>query len=562
LGAKVDQRRFCSFLCLALCIILGAAELSADQGGFILRKGFFKEITDAEATNFDIQSFRASGDGSKVVYFGWDGANYSLWVVDGDGQNNTLIETSFHPSSLFRGLMDISDDGSTIVYLRLTSLGDFTPEVTAYDVATMAKTTLLKQVPVSHYGTPENWYIEPQEYDGVTRLSGDGSKFFFINRFGPLFGAGGIWSGFTLYSVNTDGSGFAPVFEAREIQSIPGIGADTTSLVPWQGELAVDGDGSTIALAMSGSWGETDLVVMGGDGSNPLVIQDIRDGAFYGPSLDAAGAKIAYARGGTATAMTTGTFVSNTGLPNTPVQVDPASGYWNVYPHISTDGGSVVYNFDLGGGSSPSIRWAKANGSQRLPATHNVIQGRSPKAMVATGGTTVFTLASTSRDYPLDFKEIMRLDFGLTTFSNMPEVVSITGSPDMSVAVPESPYTFYYTATGSNLREMFSFPFTDDPGLLNFPGFGGFNTNGYLYDDGATNGDVSAGDNIFTDDWVELAQAPPAGVEDFYVRAGVATDQGTAAFADYLCTFGDIYGLIFSDDFESGDMIAWSSATP
>jgi Tol biopolymer transport system component len=558
----VDQRRFFGFLSLVLCIFLTAIlapDAGADQEGAILRKGFFKEITDAEASNIDIQSFRTSGDGSRVVFFGWDGANHSLWVVDGDGQNNTLIETSFQWLSLYRGLMDISDDGSTIVYIRLSSSGDTTPEVTAYDVATMAKTTLLKQVLVSSYGTPENWNIEPQEYDGVTRLSGDGSKFFFINRFGPIWGP--PWSGFTLYSVNTDGSGFAPVFEAREIQSIPGIGADTTSLVPWQGELAVDGDGSTIALAMSGSWGETDLVVMGGDGSNPLVIQDIRDGTFYGPSLDAAGAKIAYARGGTVTAITTGTFVSNTGLPNNPVQVDPASGYWSVYPHISTDGGSVVYNFDLGGSSVPSIRWAKADGSQRLPATHNVIQEKSAKAMVATGGTTVFTLASTSR-YPLDFKEIMRLDFGSTSFLNMPEVVSVTGSPDMSVAVPESPYTFYYNATGSNLREMFSFPFTDDPGLLSFSGFGGFNTNGYLYDDGATNGDVSAGDNIFTDDWVELDLPPPIGLVDFYVRAGVATDQGTAAFADYLCNFGETYSaIIFIDGFESGDTTAWSSAS-
>jgi hypothetical protein len=94
----MDQRRFLSFMSLVLCVLLVvvlAHDAGADQSGAILRKGFFKEITDAEASNFDIQSFRASGDGSKVVYFGWDGANHSLWVVDGDGQNNTLIDTSF-----------------------------------------------------------------------------------------------------------------------------------------------------------------------------------------------------------------------------------------------------------------------------------------------------------------------------------------------------------------------------------------------------------------------------------------------------------------------------------
>jgi hypothetical protein len=57
--------------------------------------------------------------------------------------------------SLYNGLYDISHVGSTIGYLRLSSVGDPTPEVTAYDVATTSKTTLLKFVPISYYGNPE-----------------------------------------------------------------------------------------------------------------------------------------------------------------------------------------------------------------------------------------------------------------------------------------------------------------------------------------------------------------------------------------------------------------------
>ena len=35
-----------------------------------------------------------------------------------------------------------------------------------------------------------------------------------------------------------------------------------------------------------------------------------------------------------------------------------------------------------------------------------------------------------------------------------------------------------------------------------------------------------------------------------------------AAFADYLCAFGDNYTEIFSDGFESGNTTAWSGVAP
>jgi hypothetical protein len=73
-------------VCLA---VLSAQPVAADEQGLLLRRGFFKELTNAEATAFTIQSFRISGDGAKIAYFGWDGTNHSLWVMDADGQNKT-----------------------------------------------------------------------------------------------------------------------------------------------------------------------------------------------------------------------------------------------------------------------------------------------------------------------------------------------------------------------------------------------------------------------------------------------------------------------------------------
>lgn len=542
---------------LGLVVIGGlTSAVTADQAGLIQRKGFFKEITDTEIRSFQIETFRMSADGSRIAYFGWNGSHNELRVVDSDGTDDTLVEEAVQHWGLLRGLYDISDDGSKIVYFRYTSIADPSPELVVYDVATMVRTLVFKLVPVSNWGTPENWVVEPQEDPKLLRLSGDGTKVFFINRFGPLIGIPG--SGFSIYSVNTNGSGLDAVFEARNIQSIPGIGVDTTSLVPWDGELATDFTGSMLAFAMSGSSAETDLVTMTGDGSNSMVIQDVRDGNFYGPAMSGDGTKIVYSRGGTTAPADTGTFVTGTALPQSPVRVEPASGYWGVFPEISSDGDTVVYNFDLGGGSSPAIRWAEAAGTRRLPITHPTVTATNAKAMVATGGQTIFMVGTTTRwGYP----ELMRFDFSTTPFAGMPEVHMVSGNPDMSIGMGAGPYTFYYSTTGTDLREMYSSPFTDDPAHLAFSGFWGFNTNGYLYDDGG-GGDVTAGDGIFTDDEVYLTEAPPGELEFFNVRAGVASDAGVASFADYLCAFGDRYSLIFTDGFESENTSAWSSATP
>jgi hypothetical protein len=529
------------------------ATVGADQDASIVRRGYFAELTDTESASFQIHHFRMTADGSRIVYFGWNGSYNELRLIDGDGSGDTLIEEAVQHQGLLNGLYDISDDGSKVVYFRYTSLADPSPEIVVYDVATTTTTLLLKSLPVSNYGTPENWTINPQNGTTLVRLSGDGTKLFFINRFGPFHGS--PESGFTIYRVNTDGSGVIPVLQTSQIASIPGIGADTYSVIPFEGEIATNETGSKFAIALAGTYGETDLVTMDGDGTNPAVIQDVRDGKFHGPSMSGDGTRIAYSRGGTTDPADTGIFVTNLGLPQSPVRVEPDSGYWGVYPHISSDGGSVVYNFDLGGGSSPSVRWAASTGALRLPVTHPVVTAYGGN-MVATGGDTVVFMGTTTR---WGYRELMRFDFDSTPFASMPAVDAVSGSPDMSIAIGTDPYTFYYSTTGDDLREMWSWPFTDDPALLQFSGFSGFSHGGYLYDDGA-GGDVTAGDGIFTDDAIYATLPPPDGLELFTVRAGVATDNGTAAFADYLCTFGDRYDELFSDGFESGDTSAWSQS--
>jgi len=539
-------------------ILLLTSTVTADQVGHIQRRGFFKEITDSEASSFQIESFRMSADGSRVAYFGWNGSFNELRVIDGDGTDDTLVEEAEQYWGLLRGLYDISDDGSKIVYFRYTSLADPTPELVVYDVATEVRSLVFKLVPLSNWGTPDLWVVEPQEDPKLLRLSGDGTKVFFANRYGPYYGDPTHgFSGFSIYTVNIDGSGLDAVLEAKDIQNIPGIGPDSTSPFPWDGELATDYTGSMLAAPLSGSWGDTDLVTMTGDGSNPVVVQDLRGGSFHGPAMSGDGMKIVYSRGGTTDPADTGIFVTGTTLPQSPVTVTPASGYWGVFPEISSDGGTVVYNFDLGGGSSPAIRRAEAAGTGRLPITHPTVTATNPKAMVAVGGQTIFMVGTTTRSgYP----ELLRFDLSSTPFMGMPRVDMVTGNPDMSIGMGAGPHTFYYSTSGADLREMYSWPFTEDPALLLFTGFWGFNTNGYLYDDGGGS-DVTAGDGIFTDDEVYLTEPPPGGLEFFTVRAGVASDNGVAAFSDYLCAFGDLYPLIFADGFGSGDTSAWGSTS-
>ena len=542
---------------LVVCSIALVASLAgADQDGYVKRKGFFKELTDSESVSFDIYNFRMTADGSKIVYFGWNGSYTELRIINGDGTNETLIEEAEQHQGLLNGLYDISDDGSKVVYFRYTSLGDPTPELVVYDVATMSKTQVLKTLSVSNWGIQDNWVLNPQNGGTFIRLSGDGTKIFFINRFGPYHGDGSATyphSGYTIYRVNTDGSGAIDILQGQEIQLIPGVGADTYSVIPYEGEIATDFTGSKFAVTLTGSNAETVIVTMNGDGSNPVVIQDVRDGAFHGPAMSGDGTKIVYSRGDTTDPADTGIFVTGLGLPQSPVRVEPLSGYWGVTPEISSDGGSVVYNFDLGGGSSPAIRWANAAGTSRLPITHPTVTATGTRAMVVTGGQTILMMATTSR---AGYSELTRFDFSSTPFAGMPEVDAVSGSPDMSIGIGAGAHTFYYSTSGAGLREMYSWPFTDDPAWLTFDGFWGFDRNGYLYDNGGGD-DVTAGDGIFTDGGVYLTQAPPDGLEFFTVRAGVATDNGTAAFADYLCSFGDKYDEIFSDGFESGNISAW-----
>ncbi len=534
-------------------IVWTGATADAAQGAHLFREGFFKEITNTEASGFEIYSFRASGDGSRIAYFGWDGSNHSLWRVDSDGQNNTMIEQTFEWMSLYNGLYDISDDGSTIAYIRKTSAADNTPEITVYDVGTGTKTQVLKLLPVSNWGTPEMWHFDPQDTDRLFRLSGDGSTVVFLNRFGP-FSGGAPTSGFTYYSVQTDGGGFSTCLQTIDIPSISGIGTDSVSLVPWTGELAISEDGSFLAIVTAGSWGDTDLVTMDANGANAKVIQDVRAGNFYGPAMSGDGSKIVYAKGGTGLPESDGVFVTNPGLPQSPVQIAPESGYWSVFPEISTDGDHVVFNFDLGGGSSPSIRLARSDGTRRLPITEPMVEAKGTQSMVAAGGKTIFMVATTDRwGYP----ELVRFDLDVSPFLNMPRVTAVSGDPDMSIAEGGGPHTFFYYTLGGPPTEMYSMPFTQNPGELSFPGFSGFETWGYLLDDGSTQGDATAGDGVFTDSSVQLTQPPPDGLEFFTVRAGLVTDVGVAAFADYSCSFGERHIVILADGFESGGLDGW-----
>lgn len=549
----------CTVRRVVLAAVLGAmvSTASADEPATIIRRGFFKEITDAESRDLTIQSFRASGDGSRVAYFGWnaDVSQHELWVVDADGQNDTLIERSFEWASLYFGRYDISHDGSTIAYLRKESSGG-TPELVVYDVATTTTTPILDELPVSNYGTPEMWNLDPRLSLNQFRISGDGSKVFFLNYYGPVYGPT-VWSGATYYRVESDGSGATVAIETLDIQSIPEINASSDSL----GAISVDTDGGTVAVATfnAGSARVMNLVAMGGDGSNPIVLLDTNwDGNFYGPSITGDGNLIAYARGGTTLAEDTGTFVTNAGLPQNPVQVDPASGYWGVDPHIASDGSAVSYNFDLGGGSSPSIRWSSADGSQRLPLTVGLFHTIGTPSMVADGGQRVFMLGTTQGAVP-GVAEILRFDFGATPFADIPTVTSISGSPDMTVNRDDGNYTFTMATTGGTPREMFTIPFTDDPAILVFSGFGGltYGFNGLL-DNGSSGGDLVAGDGIFTDDGVWLVAEPPAGSDPFVLRTAVASDDGVASFADAIAAFTDPYPGIFADGFESGSLSAWS----
>lgn len=541
------------FLFVAVIVPVFAAEMAS-----ILRRGHFETITNSAASQYVIQSFRMSGDGSRVVFYvrqtvpdDRDCYANQLRIIDSDGSNEMVIEQGFTydtgvgnncANSLYNAYA-ISYDGDTIAYLRLRSPEERYPEIMAYHVPTATKTSLLWTLTHRAYGETTQQHLDPSDGWSVFPMTGDGSQVFFINRFGPYGPPGSSGepgpSDFTLYRVFTNGAGADAVYSVADLATTPGVHVSTVNITASGGFIAVDETGSLLLLPVGGSYPSANpprhiLKINPNIGAESAeVFLDFVGLGLNGPALSMDGLTVVFARGGSADPLQNGLFARGIATDAPEVLLN-AKLNWSANPSISSFGNAVVHNVDQGGGSSYALFYATTDGTLLVPLTLPLSRTRYDYgAISADGGMVVFcgAVEGVSSLMSITQFDLIRMDWGSEA---APSIDSIETEPELTLLRQSifdwdvAANTHYYTVSGTNLAAMYSYPFNSDARLPG--GTSRFHRYGGILDNGEFGGDAVAGDGIFTENDLYItgdeAEAP------LKLRVGVTSYEGTASFVD------------------------------
>jgi PKD repeat protein len=209
---------------------------------------------------------------------------------------------------------------------------------------------------------------------------------------------------------------------------------------------------------------------------------------------------------------------------------------WTANPQLSKDGQALVYNVDEGGGSSPSLRYALADGSIHVPLNRPVSRVRYDYGALSSDGaivTYVGKVEGASGFEPFGEPNLVAMTWG----SDAPPVITnVTALPEATMLRQPSSNAEhatnqqFYTVSGSSLLAMYTLPY-DPATAIPPPGYGGFHEYGGILDDGLFDGlDAIAGDGIFSDNYQAIFSNMPA--DPLMIRAGVTASDGTASFVD------------------------------
>lgn len=531
---------------------------SCAESAPILRRGHFEEITDCEAGQYTIQSFRMCADGSRVVFYVRQTVEdargcyaYQLRVIDTDGTNESVVEQGFtydtgvgnYCANALYDTYDISDDGGKIAFLRLRDPADLAPELVVYDVATATSDSVLQTLPHRAYGETHLVDIQPYGDWPCFSMTGDGTQVFFVNSFGPYGEPGSSGepgpSGMTVYRVFTDGTGAEAVYTSADLATTPGVSESTMYVVAGGGFLAVDKTGSTLLLPVGGSFPSANpprhiLKLDPAAGAvSAEVYLDLVGLSLSGPALSGDGLTAVFARAGSVDPALNGLFAKGRNAGDPEVLLD-AKLRWSANPALSDDGTSVVHNVDQGGGSSPALRYAATDGGLLLSLNEPIVFSRYDYgAISADGGRVLFCGAVKGATIfePLTSFNLIRMDWGSDA---APRIDSFETEPELTVLCTtitdyEPPVnTHYYAVSGSSLAGMYSCPFNSDATVPG--GTSRFHVNGGILDDGVFGGDAAAGDGVFTENALFVTgtevEAP------LKLRVGVTAAGGLASFVD------------------------------
>ena len=545
---------------LGLLISSTLASVCASEMAPILRRGHFETITDSAAGQYVIESFRMSGDGSRVVFYvrqtvrdARDCFAYQLRIIDTNGANETVIEQGFTyntgvgnncANSLYNAYA-ISYDGDTIAYLRLRSPEERYPEIMAYHVASATKTSILWTLTHRAYGETTQQHLDPTGGWSVFPMTGDGSQVYFINRYGPYGPPGSSGdpgpSDFTLYRVFTNGAGADAVYSVADLATTPGVHVSTVNITAAGGFIAVDENGSVLLLPVGGSYPSANpvkhiLKINPNIGAaSAEVFLDFVGLGLNGPALSMDGLTVVFARGGSEDPLQNGLFARGINAEAPEVMLN-AKLSWSANPALSSFGNAVVHNVDQGGGSGYSLFYATTDGALLVPLTLPVTRTRYDYGAISADGSMVVfcgAVEGASSLMSITQFDLIRMNWGSEA---EPYIESIEAAPELTLLRQTifdyelANNTHYYTVSGTNLAAMYSYPFNSDARLPG--GTSRFHRYGGILDNGEFGGDAVAGDGIFTENdlliFGDETEAP------LNLRAGVTSYEGTASFVDAL----------------------------
>lgn len=552
------MRSHAPLLFVSLGVILLSVAGFGSESAPMVRQGHFARLTDCAASQYVIESFRMSGDGSRIVFYVRQTVEdtrgcfaHQLRMINADGADESVVEQGFtydtgvgnYCANSLYDTYAISSDGGTIAYLRLRGPEDLQPELMVYDVAHAAKTSVLQTLPNRSYGETALHDIDPFGDWKFMAMTGDGTQVFFINSFGPYGPPGASGdpgpSGFSVYRVPTDGSGAACVYTSADLAVTPGVSPAATYVVASGGHLAVDRTGSLLLLPVGGNFPSANppLHLLKIDPSvgaaSAEVLLDFIGLGLSGPALSEDGLTAVFARSGSSAPEMNGLFARGITPESPEIRLD-ANLRWGANPALSEDGSAVVYNVDQGGGSSPALRYAATDGALHIPLTLPVTRTRFDYGSVsADGGRVVFCGAIEGVTI---FDPVTQYDLICMNWNSgaEPRIENVTAEPELTLLrQPPVDYeravnTHFYAVAGSNLAGMYSYPFNSDASVPG--GTSEFHIHGGILDDGVFDGDAVAGDGIFTENGLFISSETPEA--PLKLRVGVTTASGTAAFAD------------------------------
>jgi len=523
--------------------------------------GSMSHITDSRTNNYEIEFFRMSGNGSRAVFL----VNQTIRdtrgcfaqqirIVDTDGTDETVIEQGFTydtgvgnscAKNLFE-LLDISNDGKIIAFVRLNNPEVLEPEIMVYNVDSGEQQTVLTYVPHTARGETNPRIINPQSSrnSATFKISGDGKWIYFLNRFGP-FGSPGFTegpdpSGFTYYKVATDGSGATPILSDFDVPNIPGIDPEAEAIHIGE-EIDVNFDASVVTIPISNIGGNAhffrNLLKITNDTERKILL-NFKNFQYHGGSLSDDGVKYAYAQSHIPST-SGGIYIMNTNEPFDPDRVDP-----NNYPtfsgpvRISGNGEFTVQNLDQGGGSSPSFRWSSIDrvAQVELPGA----RATDVNGQISEDGQMILfegVIFSEGR-FTEGPGDLIRFDWGQPDVNSTAQVTSVRGDPSLFLIqfglVPDFTNRYFFNVTGTSTF-LFNTPLdtnaNEPASIIGFADFRG------AVDDGAFEEvDQQANDGIYTDGGIYAGSGfadPDGNVSQFTLRSMVASPGASASFVEF-----------------------------